>query len=410
METRTIISLTNEEIGRYMDLECWEGFVCCYRPNADDGIIGLGALESLEMRDVSIEEQFARIEQSGKLWMGFLSYDLKNAFEKLTTQRPHPMDFPQAHFFVPMVVFKKEKGQWILMEDHAPFDWVEQGIELTEASYIPEWRACITKEDYLKDVQLLLEHIHRGDIYEINYCQPYIAALGKVPKWNVFERLNAATEAPYSAYLHIGKHRFLCASPELFLKKSGQRLISSPIKGTVRRGTNEAEDQALKSELYNDIKERGENVMIVDLVRNDLSRVAKKNSVEVEELFGIHSFKTVHHMISTVACDVKEDKRLYDVLKATFPMGSMTGAPKVSAMKWADEVEWCGRGAYSGSIGCIYPNGDYEFNVVIRTIMVDESQHKAMFHVGGAITALCEPEKEYEETLLKGKALMQLNW
>jgi para-aminobenzoate synthetase component 1 len=225
----------------------------------------------------------------------------------------------------------------------------------------------------------------------------------------VFQQLNAKTNAPYAAYLSFKNHRFLCASPELFLRKKGEKLFSSPIKGTKPRGTNREEDIAFKTALKNDIKERGENVMIVDLVRNDLSRIAEKNSVKVEELFEVYSFQTVHHMISTVSCTKRQDATLYDVLKATFPMGSMTGAPKISAMKLADELEFTGRGAYSGSIGCIFPNGDYEFNVIIRTIMVDTNKMLAMYHVGGAITALCNPEQEFEETMLKGKALMNLN-
>lgn len=409
METRTLISFSNDEVAQLMDLSCWEGYACCYRPNTKEAIIGLGAREVMELRDNGYRAQFEAMENSGKLWMGFLSYELKNEFEKLSTQRPHPMDFPDACFFVPKVVLRFNGEVWMITEDHAEFDWINPSKQTDEGLIAFDWKAQISKAQYLEDVEKLLAHIRRGDIYEINYCQSFISPINNVPNWKAFQRLNEKTNAPYAAYLSLNKHRFLCASPELFLRKQGVKLFSSPIKGTIRRGSDDAEDIRLKTTLKNDVKERAENVMIVDLVRNDLSRVAEKNTVAVEELFEVYSFQTVHHMISTVSCTKRQEATLYDVLKATFPMGSMTGAPKISAMKLADEMEFIGRGVYSGSIGCIFPNGDYEFNVVIRTIMVDLEKKIAMYHVGGAITALCNPEQEFEETMLKGKALMNFN-
>lgn len=409
METRTIISFSNDEIAQIVDLSCWEGFVCCYRPNSSQAIIGLGAKEVVQLRGKNYKSQFEALENSGKLWMGFLSYELKNEFEHLSSQRPHPMDFPDACFFVPNVILQRTGEQWSVVEDHTDFDWHSASKNTVEQPISFDWKSQITKTQYLKDVEKLLGHIRRGDIYEINYCQSFISPLTNIPGWHTFQRLNKKTDAPYAAYLSLNGYRFLCASPELFLRKEGTKLYSSPIKGTKRRGNSIEEDNLLKSALKNDVKERGENVMIVDLVRNDLSRIAEKNSVEVEELFEVYSFQTVHHMISTISCTKRQDATLYDVLKATFPMGSMTGAPKISAMKLADELEFTGRGAYSGSIGCIFPNGDYEFNVIIRTIMVDVNKKLAVYHVGGAITALCDPEQEFEETMLKGKALMNLN-
>jgi para-aminobenzoate synthetase component 1 len=204
-----------------------------------------------------------------------------------------------------------------------------------------------------------------------------------------------------------GEYHVLCGSPELFLRKRGKSLTSSPIKGTIRRGTTPEEDDALAHQLQNDPKERGENVMICDLVRNDLSRVAAPGTVSVPELFGIHRFRSVHQMISTVHCELQENKTVEDILRATFPMGSMTGAPKIRAMQIIDELEASQRGVYSGSIGFFRPNGDFDLNVVIRSLIYNESKPLISMHVGGAITALSEPQREYEECLLKAQAMLK---
>ena len=196
-------------------------------------------------------------------------------------------------------------------------------------------------------------------------------------------------------------------SPELFLKRRDDQLISSPIKGTIRRGTTPEEDDELARQLQNDPKERGENVMICDLVRNDLSRVAQPGSVHVPELFGIHRFESVHQMISTVQCTVREDATTEDILRATFPMGSMTGAPKVRAMEIIDELEATQRGVYSGSVGFFRPNGDFDLNVVIRSLLYNAATPRISMHVGGAITSLSDPQSEYAECLLKAEAMMQ---
>jgi len=221
-----------------------------------------------------------------------------------------------------------------------------------------------------------------------------------------WKRMYAKTQAPFSAFASYGPFHVLCTSPERYLKRSGNRVISQPIKGTIRRGANTEEDEHLKQLLSASKKERAENVMIVDLVRNDLSRCAERNSVEVEELFGVHTFKTVHHLISTIRCDVPSETSLVDLLRASFPMGSMTGAPKVSAMQLIAKHEITERGVYSGSIGYIEPGGDFDFNVVIRSVQYDASSQQVSCHVGGAITALCNAEDEYNECLLKAEAVL----
>lgn len=205
----------------------------------------------------------------------------------------------------------------------------------------------------------------------------------------------------------------MCASPERFLKKEKDLLVSQPIKGTAPRGRNAKEDMQLKKELFTDAKERSENVMIVDLVRNDLSHVAAKNSVKVTELFGIYSFSTVHQMISTVTARLGKDYHFTDALRYTFPMGSMTGAPKVRAMQLIEQYEDTRRGLYSGAVGYITPERDFDFNVVIRSILYNKQEQYLGFMAGSAITSGSIPEKEYQECLHKAqamkKALGQIN-
>ncbi|MDC1244897.1 anthranilate synthase component I family protein, partial [Crocinitomicaceae bacterium] len=197
-------------------------------------------------------------------------------------------------------------------------------------------------------------------------------------------------------------------SPERFIKKNGSNLLAQPIKGTARRGENDTEDKFLFKSLRNDPKERAENIMIVDLMRNDLSKVAEKNSVKVDELCEIYSFETVHQMISTVSCKVKKQYSFVDILKATFPMGSMTGAPKIRAMELIEKYEDFKRGLYSGSVGYIAPNGDFDFNVIIRTMIHNKNLKTLSCSVGSAITIKSDAEKEFEECQIKIKKMIDV--
>ncbi len=223
----------------------------------------------------------------------------------------------------------------------------------------------------------------------------------------VFCKLYQKTKAPFSCFVKCNDSYLMCASPERFLKKDNNKLTSQPIKGTIKRGENLAEDLLLKKLLLHNIKEQSENAMIVDLVRNDLSRLAKKASVNVEELFGIYTFETLHQMISTISCELKENINFDDILKATFPMGSMTGAPKIRAMQLIEQYEEINRGIYSGSVGCILPNGNFDLNVVIRSIQYNAANRYLSIMVGSAITDMCNAEDEYNECLLKAQALLE---
>ncbi|MCH7535945.1 MAG: anthranilate synthase component I family protein [Bacteroidetes bacterium] len=282
----------------------------------------------------------------------------------------------------------------------------------------PDQHAYLKDEAEARDIPLAMlliqkvgqikEHIQQGDIYEMNFCQEFYADNAVIDPVEVYMGLNEKSPAPFSCFYKFKEKFLISSSPERFLKKTGNKIISQPIKGTVKRGKSDVEDVVLKEILAGNAKEQSENVMIVDLVRNDLSRSARLGTVEVEELFGIYSFEQVHHMISTVSAELKDDIHLVDVIKNAFPMGSMTGAPKVSSMKLIEKYEESKRGLFSGSIGYITPSGDFDFNVVIRSILYNEANQYVSFTTGSAITINSNAEKEYEECHLKGKALRQV--
>lgn len=381
-----------------------------------DMLVGVDALSEIIPTHHSFDA-LEKYQQETQDWLfGYFSYDLKNELEDLSSDNSDGLQFPQMHFFQPKWVIVVE-GNTVRIhfpekserkEMHQLFGAIMQHQVHEWSSHVPKVQAKLTKEDYLLAVQKLQEHIQRGDIYEVNFCQEYFAANATLNPASVFNDLYAISEPPFACYYRYKDCHLMSASPERFLKKEGQKLISQPIKGTRKRGQTLAEDEQLKTELYNCPKERSENVMIVDLVRNDLSRTAAKGSVEVEELFGIYSFQQVHQMISTISSELKEGVSGVDALRCAFPMGSMTGAPKIRAMELIEEYESTKRGLYSGSVGYFTPHGDFDFNVVIRSILYNEKAKYASFMVGGAITAQAIPEQEYEECLVKAKAMFEV--
>ena len=266
----------------------------------------------------------------------------------------------------------------------------------------------IHKEDYFNKVNALLEHIHRGDIYEVNFCQEFYAEEISLNPLVTYSKLNEISKPPFATYLKFDDKFLLSASPERYLKKSGSKVISQPIKGTAKRAEDLVQDELLKNQLRDDTKEQSENIMIVDLVRNDLSRIAKKGTVSVDELCKVYTFEQVHQLISTVSCEVENSMNPIEIIKNSFPMGSMTGAPKISAMELIEKYEVTKRGLYSGTVGYFTPNGDFDFNVVIRSILYNQSKQYISYSVGGAITAKSDPLKEYEECLIKAKAMREV--
>ena len=352
--------------------------------------------------------------QKPKWAFGFLTYDLKNEIESnLKSQNTNELDFPELYFFEPeiLIVFKDgsieiETENEVFLKEILDLDQQIFVLENIQYKVVPKSR--INKDEYLNKVKQIQNRINRGDIYELNFCHEFYANNCNLNPYHLFLQLSQHSPAPFSSFFRLNEHFILCASPERFLQKKGNKILSQPIKGTIKRGETIEEDQLLKQTLRNNLKEQSENVMIVDLVRNDLSQIAKDGSVKVDELFGIYTFPQVHQMISSISCEIKESIDAIDVIKACFPMGSMTGAPKVKAMELIDLYESSKRGVYSGSIGYFSPNGDFDFNVVIRSILYNDNKQKLSFSVGGAITHHSVPEEEYQETLIKAKAIFEV--
>lgn len=340
---------------------------------------------------------------------GFLGYELRHEFERLSKGNPAIGQWPEAQFFEPEVVGTLDRAGTLTVYADEPEDVLALVLASEKSrkagNTTLDFQPVETRESYLEAVRKLQEHIQRGDIYEVNYCTAFKAEYEYLDSAQLFRQMTQATKAPFSAFVKMDQLELLCTSPERYILKKGDQLWSQPIKGTNRRlaENNHVQERLLVA----DEKERAENVMIVDLVRNDLSRVAAKGTVQVEELFGVYPFKNVNQMISTVTCKTRAETSNWEIIKATFPMGSMTGAPKISAMELAERYEKTERGIYSGALGYIMPNGDFDFNVVIRSIALDAKQGVASAHVGGAITLLSIPEREYEECLLKAESLLQ---
>jgi para-aminobenzoate synthetase component 1 len=349
---------------------------------------------------------------------GYLSYDLKNDIECLSSNNSDSLHFPDLFFFQPKKIFfiKGNTVEISYLHEFIPeLEGDLKDIHSLRSTSLANSLASeikiklrIHKDEYIQKLNSILKHIHRGDIYEMNFCQEFYSENSSINPVKVYQRLNDISKTPFATFLKLNEAYLLSASPERYLKKDGDRVISQPIKGTEKRAEDYKEDERLKKALKNNPKERAENIMIVDLVRNDLSQSAIKGTVKVEELCKVHTFEQVHQLISTIACRVKEDLHPVDIIKSTFPMGSMTGAPKISAMKIIENIEETKRGLYSGAVGYFTPNGDFDFNVIIRSILFNADSKYISYSVGGAITAKSVPEKEYEECLLKAKAMRQV--
>lgn len=345
-------------------------------------------------------------------WMtGFFGYDLKNELEELTSTHPDHLRFPDLYFFVPRHLILI-KGDTVIIDSADAGAIFEAINSFRPTSPIENQPLTIkprfSKTEYLATVEKIREHINRGDIYVTNFCQEFYAEDAVINPLGIYIKLNEASPTPFSCFFKYHDQYIICASPERFLAKRRNKLISQPIKGTAPRGENTNADEQIKQQLKGSTKERQENVMIVDLVRNDLTRSAKPGSVQVEELFGIYSFQQVHQMISTVVCQLDENISEVDAIRNTFPMGSMTGAPKMSAMQLMEQYERTKRGVYSGAIGYFCPDGDFDFNVVIRTILYNATERYLSFQAGSAITFHADAKYEFNECLLKVKAILEV--
>jgi para-aminobenzoate synthetase component 1 len=384
-----------------------------------DAVLAVEAFTIFQTDYYDAFNQLKEYQTATKDWIfGYLSYDLKNDVEHLSSKNHDSLGFSDLFFFQPKKLFFL-KGNVLethylnLVDEELEQDLksvISSTVEKSEhASFSEENKIKIKlrihKDEYFKKLNDLLSRIHRGDIYEANFCQEFYAEDTTINPFETYQELNAISKPPFATFLKVYDKYLMSASPERYIKKEGLKITSQPIKGTAKRSANKIEDEALIKHLSEDSKERSENVMIVDLVRNDLSKTATRGSVKVEELCKVYTFDQVHQMISTVTSQVLESTHPIDIMKSTFPMGSMTGAPKISAMKIIEALEETKRGLYSGAVGYFSPDNDFDFNVVIRSILYNETNKYVSYSVGGAITAKSDPLKEYEECLVKAKAM-----
>ena len=382
-----------------------------------DAVLAVDDYTKIETNYINAFQQLKDYQSNVKDYIfGYLSYDLKNDVENLSSSNFDGLHFPDLFFFQPKKIFLI-KGNTVELKYINNFkNEIETDLTAIKSSKTQNPKSKnsikiklrIHKDKYYQKLNSVLNHIHRGDIYEANFCQEFYSENSTINPVEVYQNLNEISKPPFATFLKLNENYLLSASPERYLKKEGNFVISQPIKGTEKRANSNEEDLKLITELEKNPKERAENIMIVDLVRNDLSKSAIKGTVKVDELCKVYTFEQVHQLISTVSCKVKNTIHPVDIIKDTFPMGSMTGAPKISAMKIIEELEETKRGLYSGAVGYFTPKGDFDFNVIIRSILYNASKKYVSYSVGGAITAQSIPEKEYEECLLKAKAMKQV--
>jgi para-aminobenzoate synthetase component 1 len=372
-------------------------------------IAGAGVVHSVISDGINNLRDIDQIQRNAGDWVfGHVAYDVKNEIENLRSSNPDGIDFPDFFFFVPEIVFiLTENGLKIGVNNSIDPQEIYNDIISSNPLYnvnypSPLLKARFTKKEYIETVQKLQQHILRGDCYEINFCQEFFAENIVIDPLLAYRKLSDLSPNPFSAFYKYEDKYLMCASPERFLKKNGSTIISQPIKGTTNRIKNDlkADEQRKNNLLHND-KERSENIMIVDLVRNDLAKICTKGSVSVKEFLKVYSFPQVHQMISTITGNLRENISLANIFYATFPMGSMTGAPKKKVMELIEKYEKTKRGLFSGTLGYINPEGDFDFNVVIRSVLYNQSNSYLSIQAGSAITFKSNPENEYEECLLK---------
>jgi para-aminobenzoate synthetase component 1 len=346
---------------------------------------------------------------------GHICYDYKNILEpKLASLHKAKHGYPLLYFFIPQTVCYIDRDSTTLtiesfIDPSVVYNQILSAPQ-SEEETLPQlqFTGAVSQSEYLTTIDKLRTHIADGDCYEINFCSEGYCEQATVEPLAVFRKLNELSPAPFAAYYRLHKNYMMCASPERYVKKNGNKVLSQPIKGTARRDADAAKDEQIKKELKNNIKERAENVMIVDLVRNDLAHCCETGSIKVDELFGIYTFPQVHQMISTVSGTLNDDVPLTDALRYSFPMGSMTGAPMFKVMQLIDNYEQCARELFSGTVGYITPDGDFDFNVIIRSLFYNQATKYLSYQTGGAITYDSNPQQEWEEMRLKAWALERI--
>lgn len=384
-------------------------------PHSQECLVALGVKRKLDITGPGSLNQLEDFiaQQRGRWLFGHLGYDLKNEIEIFDySLRPDPIGFSDLCFFEPQIVIRLNEAEMIIEAENPRQVFEEIEAFASIASPIQNDGPAIniqqklSEAEYVSIIEKLRDHILRGDCYEINFCQEFFAENVQADPVEIYRRLSKISPNPFSALYRNHDKWLICASPERFLKKEGAKVLSQPIKGTSKRipGDKIMDEQSRQS-LFHSSKDRSENVMVVDLVRNDLAKVCEEGTVKVEELYGVYSFPQVHQMISTVTGELKEDISFKEIIMATFPMGSMTGAPKKKVMELIDRYEVSKRGIFSGAIGYVSPSGDFDFNVVIRSILYNSSNQYLSFLTGSGITFYSEPRLEWEECLLKAEAI-----
>ena len=348
--------------------------------------------------------------QKGKNVFGYLGYDLKNEIELLTSTNRDFLEFPDACFFEAAIIIEEKDGYIEVFGENPQIIYQEiqrskpfLAASLSEISFTK----AIGKDEYVTAIETIQDLIREGLVYELNFCQ-FFETSQSFCGLSAFVQLKETMPMPFSGWFKAHEFEITSASPERFLRKDGSKLLSQPMKGTAKRGKTEEEDLANRQELLTSEKERAENLMIVDLVRNDLAKVSEPGSTKVDELFGIYPFPTVFQMVSTVSSELKDGNTFVDALLSAFPMGSMTGAPKIEVMKQLDKLEARKRGAFSGALGYVKANEDFDFNVLIRSLFVNHKTNKAGFAVGSAITIDSDAEEEWLECSNKVTGILKV--
>ncbi len=399
--------------------------ICCFLDDHNYALPGnhfscllaVGALHTFKPGPGKAFEELHNFQQTHNEWLiGHLSYDLKSEIEDLKSSNPDHVLFPLMHFFVPETLILIRDETIVIGVHNERHEEIYQQVlhapSISEQAYTSEHLQIFSRfsrDEYIATVEKIREHILRGDCYELNFCQEFYAENVALHPLQTFLSLINVSPNPFSAYYKVDDKYCLCASPERFLARRGNNLFSQPIKGTSARDLNdEHNDRLIRDALYHNLKDRSENVMTVDLVRNDMSRICINGSVKVSELYGVYTFPQVHQMISTIEGELSVEASSVEAIKACFPMGSMTGAPKKRVMELIEEYERTRRGLFSGAIGYFEPNGDFDFNVVIRSILYNSDSGYLSFQVGSAITYASDVVAEYDECLLKGQAIKKV--
>ncbi|MBS1598977.1 MAG: anthranilate synthase component I family protein [Bacteroidetes bacterium] len=397
---------------------------CCFLDNHEyaskehvyECLVGAGVLESVK---TNVGNAFGQLKEFSLLnndwFFGHFAFDLKNEIESLSSSHPDHIQFPDLFFFVPEIILELKKNEISIGLFGSNHEKIFNAI--LETVFVPtimqekslQINSRFSKKEYIDTVEKLKQHILRGDCYEINFCQEFFAEDVLLEPITTYYHLSNISPTPFGSFYKLDDKYLLCASPERYLKKNGSLLLTQPMKGTSSRNKYNAQlDADSKNELFASAKDRSENVMVVDLVRNDLSKVSKEGTVHVDELYGIYTFPQVHQMVSTITGTALGELNWVDIIEATFPMGSMTGAPKIKVLKLIEQYEKTKRGLFSGALGYVKPDKDFDFNVVIRSLLYNHNEKYISYQVGSGITFYSDAEKEFEECMLKAEAIKKV--